>query len=302
MIGNTLAYLCRHPLTRGHRLATLRRFLAWQFASRVFDGASIVPFVDDCRLIVRRGQHAATGNLYTGLHEFTEMAFTLHALREDDLFLDIGANIGAYTVLASGCTGARTLAFEPVARTHAALQDHLRLNGITQRATALRIGLAARTGELRFTCEEDSRNHVVTALDPAGTRTETVAVRTLDSVLAEHAPGRPPTLLKLDVEGYEAEVLAGAAGALAGARPCAIITETGQGDAYGHRDAEIDASLRASGFVRCRYDAGQRILAPGANGEAEGTGGDNAIYVRDLAFFRERVQRAPRFRVLDTTI
>ncbi len=35
-----------------------------------------------------------TGNLYTGLHEFVDMAFLLHLANEDDLFLDVGANRG----------------------------------------------------------------------------------------------------------------------------------------------------------------------------------------------------------------
>lgn len=307
MIANTLRFLLTHPLTRRQRIATLRRFVAWQVASRVFGGASIVPFVDHTRLIVRRGQHAATGNLYTGLHEFTDMAFTLHALRQDELFLDIGANIGAYTLLASGCVGARTVAFEPVASTYAALQDHVRLNAITHLATAWRLGLAAKDGELRFTRDEDSRNHVLTTHDAVGTPTETVGVRTLDGVLAEHMPAAAPRLLKLDVEGYEGEVLAGAQSTLAGTEPCAIVIETGQGIAYGHRDEAIDAALRTAGFVRARYDAGTRVLENVRAGTtpvpATGPGsGNNAIYLRDLPFFRDRVRAAPRFRVLGTTI
>jgi hypothetical protein len=42
-----------------------------------------------------------SGNIYAGLHEFGDMAFVLHFLRAGDLFADVGANIGSYTVLAS---------------------------------------------------------------------------------------------------------------------------------------------------------------------------------------------------------
>ena len=52
----------------------------------------------------------ATQNIYCGLQEFEEMAFLLHFLRKDDLPLDIGANIGSYTILAASSVGARTMA------------------------------------------------------------------------------------------------------------------------------------------------------------------------------------------------
>jgi hypothetical protein len=55
-----------------------------------------------------------TGNLYAGLHEFSEMGFLLHLLRQNDLFVDVGANLGSYTVLASAVCQARNIAFEPV--------------------------------------------------------------------------------------------------------------------------------------------------------------------------------------------
>jgi hypothetical protein len=47
------------------------------------------------------GMTGATGNLYVGLHEFEEMAFLLHFLRPGDLFADVGANVGSYTILAA---------------------------------------------------------------------------------------------------------------------------------------------------------------------------------------------------------
>ena len=68
-------------------------------------------------LIANAGMAGATGNIYVGLREFEDMAFLLHLLRPDDLFVDVGANIGSFTVLASGAVGARSLAIEPIERT-----------------------------------------------------------------------------------------------------------------------------------------------------------------------------------------
>jgi hypothetical protein len=96
-------------------------------------------FANDTRLLVCRGMVGATGNLYVGLQEFEEMAFMLHQLRPDDVFVDVGANVGAYTLLA-GTAGARCVAFEPVPATFRALRDNVRLNGLQTRVRVVRSG------------------------------------------------------------------------------------------------------------------------------------------------------------------
>ena len=56
----------------------------------------------------------ATGNIYAGLHEFVDMMLPLHLLRSGDLFLDVGANIGLFTLfIKQECADATVHAFEP---------------------------------------------------------------------------------------------------------------------------------------------------------------------------------------------
>ena len=98
---DTLRFVCRHPLNRKKPIAGLLRFVDWQIRSRV-QGEVTHPWVGGTKLAVRKGMTGATGNIYCGLHEFPDMAFVLHALKTTDVFLDIGANVGAYTILASG--------------------------------------------------------------------------------------------------------------------------------------------------------------------------------------------------------
>ena len=43
----------------------------------------------------------ATMNMYRGLHVAADILFVLHVLRVDDVFLDVGANVGTYSILAS---------------------------------------------------------------------------------------------------------------------------------------------------------------------------------------------------------
>lgn len=103
-----MAFIVRHPLSSKHPLRALIRYADWQMRSRL-KGEIVFEWVAGSRLIVRRGMTGATGNIYCGLHEYRDMAFLLHLLRADDLFVDIGANIGSYTILASAVCGARAI-------------------------------------------------------------------------------------------------------------------------------------------------------------------------------------------------
>src|SRR5664279_482984 len=95
---NTLQFIFKHPVTRNNKWTAFRRFTGWQIQSRTFRHPVVYPFIENSKLIVQGGMTGATGNIYTGLHEFEDMMFLLHLLRRGDVFADVGANIGSYTL------------------------------------------------------------------------------------------------------------------------------------------------------------------------------------------------------------
>lgn len=111
----------------------------------------MLPFIEDSKLIVKNGMAGATGNLYAGLHDFEDMAFLLHLLRAEDLFGDIGANIGAYTILASGVVKAKSITVEPIPHTFNHLKHNIQINDLERLVTAYNKGVGALEGNLRFT-------------------------------------------------------------------------------------------------------------------------------------------------------
>src|SRR4051812_3701990 len=110
-IADLARFISAHPLTKNARLRALGRIAMWQIKCRM-QSEVLIPWVENQKLIVKRGMTGATGNIYVGLHEFTDMMFVLHFLRRGELFLDVGANVGTYAVLASGVCKANTWAFE----------------------------------------------------------------------------------------------------------------------------------------------------------------------------------------------
>ena len=143
-------FVLSQPLNRAHKLAALVRYFRWQFGSRLVPGDVLVPFVDKTYLRVCPGMTGATLNIYAGLHEFEDMAFLLHLLRKNDLFVDVGANIGSYTILAGGAVGARCISVEPVKSTFEKLEDNINLNRLSVNAQALNIGIDNKKSVLKF--------------------------------------------------------------------------------------------------------------------------------------------------------
>jgi len=290
----TLRWIWNHPLARRNRPAAFARFLRWQFGSRLVGGAVAHPFVGTSRLLVTPGLTGATGNVYAGLHEFVDMGFVLHALRPGDLFVDVGANVGSYTVLAA-TTGAHVVAFEPVAATFARLAENVRLNGFDARVRLHNAGVGRMASTLRFSDDLDTMNHVLPPDAPAGTGVR-VASHALDGVL----DGARPLVVKIDVEGWEAEVLAGATGLLGGDDPRAFLVELNGSDGrYGYAGTATHDGLLARGFIPVAYDPLTRTLQPLQTGEPTH---ENGLYIRDLPFFQERTRTAPTYDVQGTPV
>ena len=283
----TLKFLLEHPLLRGRPWLGLGRFAWWQLVSRLRRGRHRHAWVGGSQLWLRSGWGGLTGNYYAGLHEFEDMAFLLHLLRPEDLFVDVGANMGSYTVLARGACAARTVSYEPVPATFGRLRDNLELNGaLDARSRLVNAAVGARAGRVRMSQHEDAMNHVAR---PGETSALEVPVVALDDDLPE-----APLLLKVDVEGFETEVFAGAARLLADPALRAIVVElNGLCARYGYDERALHARLVQAGFAPFAYDPFTRRLRP-----LEQPGPHNTLYLRDRPFLEARLRAAAPVTVL----
>jgi FkbM family methyltransferase len=284
-----------HPVTRGDQIGWLRRFATWQLASRLHRGKLVAPFVHPTRLVVARGQTGLTGNIYFGLADMHEMAFLLHYLRANDLFVDVGANMGSYTVLAAGVCGARCIAFEPVEAMVVELKEQLRLNDIIDRVDIRAIALGAQPGTVRFLDASDNDTvGRVAAHGETATTSRDAPQSTLDIELASVAPA----LIKMDVEGYEYAVLEGARHVLANPSLDALIMEVNDGvRTYGVDRRTLEVLVRDAGFEPYAYDPTRRALTNVDFAYSNGIS-DNVLMIRNIEAVRQRVATAPSFSVL----
>jgi FkbM family methyltransferase len=272
------------------------RFIKWQIASKMIDGDIVVNWVNQSRLLIRRGRPGATLNLYGGLHEFEDMSFVLHALTSKDTFVDVGANIGSYTILASAVAGAFSFSIEPTPETYKILKDNIRINDVTNLVKTYNIAIGERNDYVRMTRNLDCRNHVVSgSMDEKGLDIIDIQQKTLDEVM-KHAE---PKIIKIDVEGYEHKVIKGAHSILSKSDALALILEisdilrkdSGCCNAFNREMAEY-------GFLPHHYDPFNRNLVKIENyGPSE-----NTIYIKNADYFREKVIQAPKFMVNNVKI
>lgn len=268
-----LRFIFNHPINRARPVATAARVMGWQLRSRL-GGLTPVDFANGAQLLVSRRMYGATGNVYCGLHDFEEMGFLMHFLRAGDVFADVGANVGAYSMLAAS-VGARAVAFEPGER-YDDLRRNVAFNGY--RIDCRRQAVGDRNGVTGFTVGLDAVNHVAEGDAEAATQ---VPIVRLDDAL-DHA-----TLIKVDTEGFEAAVIAG--GQRVFGQASAAILEIDAADAEGPMKA-----MSALGYRPISYDPFTRQIRPFLRQ------GNNSILVR--VDVEDRLQRAAPFMLRDRVI
>jgi len=290
-LRHTIHFLLNHPLNKTQRVQAVWRFLKWQIWSRITSKPSIGKFGEKSKIILKRGLTGATGNYYSGLHEFEDMSFLLHFLRASDLFVDIGANVGSYTVLAGNECKTQTITIEPIPKTFDILKQNVELNNISHLTQCLNIGLGGEKGILKFTKSLDTKNHVAKAYD---TDTIDVRVERFDDIVVIDRP----TLIKMDVEGYETEVLNGMETALSNNHLKAIIIELiTAGGRYDYDELLIHKKLLSLGYASYSYNPHKRSLH-----QLETFGILNTIYIKDIDFVSNRLKSAEPFNVREQLI
>jgi FkbM family methyltransferase len=283
-----------HELVRTNKFKAVLRFFNWQLRSRLFRRDFIHEWVGGSKFYVKSGETGLTQNIYVGLADFEDMSFLLHCLQEGDLFLDIGSNSGSYSILGGAVARAKVVAVEPVPEIYKRLLRNLEINQLNETSIALNIGLGAKLGFLTMTSTLDTTNHIIIG------ETQRVTTQVEISTLDEISRNISPTLIKVDVEGWEAEVLTGGLKTLQNPKLLGLILELNEsGLRYGFSDAEIVETLKSFEFEPYSYDPLKRSLRrlPGKNRK-----GRNTIFIRDEVETMKRLKRAPRWEILGSSI
>jgi len=245
-------------------------------------------------MIVKKNDTGVTGNIYVGIQDFYELSFALHFLDEKDIFVDVGANVGFYSIILAKSKNVKSISIEPIPYTYFKLEKNVKINSLSNKVITKNIAIGSSIGQLRMSSDLDTVNHV--RLTGSDSNSDIIVeVCDLDTIFYE---GEYPSLIKIDVEGFETEVIGGMNNVILSNNLKAIIIElNGSGARYGYDENLIHQTLLQHSFKPFHYDPFDRRLT-----ELNSYGSTNTLYLRDLNFIKNRLNAAPRFEVFGESI
>jgi protein O-GlcNAc transferase len=198
-----------------------------------------------------------------------EMSLLPHLMRPGMQALDIGANHGVYTLEMARLAGdgaqegheaGHVWAFEPTQTPRTRLLRSLQANELQHIVTVVPAGLSDEIGHVSFAVHENSELNARQGnlTDGEGEQREVVQLDTLDDFLSQHAGVKNIGFIKLDAEGEELRVLAGAKKFFAEQSPV-VMFELKHGNEV--NTPLIDAWL-ALGYAMFRWSADLQLLMP----------------------------------------
>lgn len=248
-----------HPANQKAPSLALIRAIYWQVAKRL-TGRPIDIRYHGLKLRCYPDSHSASRAIYfSGLPDYREMRFILDFLRPGDQFIDVGANVGLYTLLALSAVGPTGFvhAFEPNSAVIHILNESLQLNA-AENVTVHPVGLGdtERRGGFTIT-EDDCTAHLV---DLSSSHAETdIPIGRLDQILNNV----PYAMAKFDIEGYEPFAIRGASRLLQEHNPPVMLVEmTGFSKRYGITTPDFIAELDQIGYFTAVYHPDKREIQP----------------------------------------
>lgn len=175
-----------------------KRTIALTFSKRIFNGNQVFIY-PNCTI--------SSQFIYTDIPDKDEIGILRSCCDKNTIFLDIGANIGAYSMMLSDIAES-VYAFEPHPFTASRCKMNFLLNGINESGVK-QVALSDKVGEVCFTNDID-----ISAMNKISESSNGIKVKTqtLDNfVLDENFSDKHDFVLKIDVEGHEISVLKGAA-------------------------------------------------------------------------------------------
>jgi FkbM family methyltransferase len=214
-------------------------------------------------LFCRAGHGRLVWRAETFFSEEPDTIRWLDEMEADDIFWDVGANVGLYSLYAALFRKCRTYAFEPEAQNYALLMQNVALNGAPQNLVPSCIAVSDSSGfgrlNIRYITKGGAYNLFQTGADPSGPPPSieaahlgrqaaalaqfTYGASIDDLVFVHNLPA--PSCLKIDVDGLEPKIIAGCQRTLELPGLRSLLVEINKNS---EEDRRIVDTLRQAGF------------------------------------------------------
>ncbi|MBC8196783.1 MAG: FkbM family methyltransferase [Candidatus Marinimicrobia bacterium] len=280
-ISSLLRLIKTHPLTKGEKLSAFIRYFTFHFIYE--DGEEIaIPFSKG-HLIISKGE-GSQAHYFTFLEDYEEMVFLLHCLRSKDQFIDVGANIGAYSILVASQIGCKTIAFEPLEKNYNILQANLHLNNLQELIELHNFALGEKN-EIKTIGTKGALTYIT---NNQALELQKVEIHRLDDFV------KCAQIIKIDVEGFEEFVLRGATQVLNHPDTNAVILELAGYNRFNSSNAIIHEFMIKNQYFPVQYFPDTREIK---KLESFRTDQFNTIYIKNMKLVKKRIIDSPQYKI-----
>jgi FkbM family methyltransferase len=245
-----LQSVLNNPGNSGQLGRKLCAAVGWQIVKRLSPRPRILTLANGTRFWAYPDCVVSSALHYSDWPEYHELQFCRRLVRPGQVVFDVGANVGHLSLLLADIIGPeQVVAFEPTPVTFRRLVENFRLNNWPI-SNLCHVAVGRTCGRI----EMPDLAHPVTTNSPlvaaGAVRKVEVPLVSLNSLVSEYR-GRDVGLLKVDVEGFEPEVFAGADEFLRVVAPRLVMFES----LGGHPDPAVEQTLTAAGYRLFQLDA-----------------------------------------------
>ena len=271
-----------HPLVQ-NPLIGLIKYIYINLKIRFYNKPIKIKWLNNLRYYLSLGDSGIIGNYYFFINDYQESIFLIHYLTDKDLFIDVGSNHGHYTMISSGICDSKSISIEPVKKTFDRLKINIELNKL-KNVRLHNIGISDSESELFISNNMGAMNRIINkVLDD---NCELIQVSTLDKLLTLE---KNISVIKIDVEGYEKQVLLGGKETLKNPNLNIIIIELNDSNLqYDYNENEIISILKENRFSPYKYIYPENILVPL---EKKNFDSFNTIFIRNINFVKNRIKQ-----------
>jgi FkbM family methyltransferase len=225
VLSGLVRYIVDNPSNEGERTYRLGLAAAWQLYKRTVGLPLVLRLENGLAFVADPVSTNSTGVIYSRVYEPEYTAVARANVIGGGAVIDVGAHVGLFTLQLADLF-VEGVCFEPAADNFRLLQRNFRLNELPGFRLA-KTALSDKIGELDLlvTGSHSCMNRLDPSVDVPVERSERVPITTLDTHLAATPLRTPLTFIKIDVEGHEIAVLAGARDTFAKARSALAIIE-----------------------------------------------------------------------------
>lgn len=246
----SLFEILNNPFNRADKMRAVIKIVWWKFNQLFFFKPIIIEIAPGYKCICYPNSAYGSLVVYSTFPEFAEMNFLYQIIKKDDIFFDIGANIGVNSLLAaSKIKAGKIFAFEPANKALSNLYENIKINHLNQKIVVVNKVVSDKDGRDFFIFDEIVELSHISYSNSYKGKKEMRETITLDKFCMDHKLKRI-NVVKIDVEGAEFKVLKGFEGYLGKGLVEYLVVEINKAcNLYGFTEMDVFNFLRQKGFI-----------------------------------------------------